>query len=192
LFSWSAESLYLLQRYSAKNTAAGQGALLGLSLLPVGYVAGGVLGTLTDVATGNLGIGTLLNWVPGLGKADEVVDGARAATQGVEEGVEAVARGVTRFTVDLSGQTRIFLRGGTLEVSEHAAQRITQRGLTLDAVESVVTHQQSFRYFHEGAWKTGYYDPISRVFVGTADNMVTTVINNATPKYIQNLQELQP
>jgi hypothetical protein len=192
LFSWSAESLYLLQRYSAKNTAAGQGALLGMSLLPVGYVASGVLGTLADVATGNLGLGTLLNWVPGLGKADEVVDGARAATQGVEEGVEAVARGVTRFTVDLSGQTRIFLRGGTLEVSEHAAQRITQRGLTLDAVESVVTHQQSFRYFHEGAWKTGYYDPISRVFVGTADNMVTTVINNATPKYIQNLQELQP
>jgi hypothetical protein len=50
-----------------------------MSLLPVGYVAGGVLGTLADVATGNLGIGTLLNWVPGLGKADEAVDAGRSA-----------------------------------------------------------------------------------------------------------------
>jgi hypothetical protein len=64
--------------------------------------------------------------------------------------------------------------------------------LTLDAVEGVVTNQQPFRYFHNGVWKTGYYDSSSRVFVGTVDDTVTTVINNATPKYIQNLQAAQP
>jgi hypothetical protein len=98
----------------------------------------------------------------------------------------------TRFIVDASGRTRIFLRGGTLEVSEHAARRITERGLTLDLVEDVVTNQRSFHYFHESVWKIGYYDPERRIFVGTVENKITTVINNASQKYIQNLQAAQP
>lgn len=114
------------------------------------------------------------------------------AYDGQAVGYPLVPGGTARFVVDPSGQTRIFLRNGTLEVSEHAALRVTQRGLTLDAVEGVVTNQQPFRYFHNGVWKTGYYDPASRVFVGTVDDTVTTVINNATPKYIQNLQAAQP
>ena len=67
-----------------------------------------------------------------------------------------------------------------------------RRGLTLDAVEEVVTSQQPFRYFHSGVWKTGYYDTASRVFVGTIDDMVTTDISAASPRYIQNLQAAQP
>ena len=78
------------------------------------------------------------------------------------------------------------------EVSKHAARRITQRGLTLDAVENVVTNQKGFQYFHEGVWKTGYYEPASKTFVGTVNDMVTTVLNNATPSYIKNLQAATP
>ena len=137
--------------------------------------------------------------VAGMGKAFEgieyaFVDGLTAEAQAVGQGfrVPSVPWGRARFVVDPSGKTRIFLGGGKLEVSDHAAQRITQRGLTLDAVEGVVTQQQPFRYFHEGVWKIGYYDPTSRIFVGTVDDTLSTVINNATPKYIRNLQVVQP
>jgi hypothetical protein len=56
----------------------------------------------------------------------------------------------------------------------------------------VVNSAQPFRYFHDGSWKTGYYDPASGVFVGVAENTITTVINNAKPQYIENLKAAQP
>jgi hypothetical protein len=44
----------------------------------------------------------------------------------------------------------------------------------------------------QGVTKTGYYDPVARTFVGTVDDTVTTVIRNASPNYIQNLQAAAP
>ena len=49
-----------------------------------------------------------------------------------------------------------------------------------------------FRYFHAGKWKTGYYDPASRIFAGSVDRRITTVINDAKPQYIENLKAAQP
>jgi hypothetical protein len=99
-----------------------------------------------------------------------------------------------RFVVDSAGETRIFVRAGdeSLEVSQHAALRITQRGLTVDKVEAVVNDAQPFRYYHAGTWKTGYYDAGSRVFVGSSNGTITTVINDASPNYINNLRAARP
>ena len=98
-----------------------------------------------------------------------------------------------RFVVGAGGETTMFLRAGTesLEVTEHAALRMTQRGISIDAAESTLG-QPSFQYFHQGVWKTGYYDPSSRIFIGTVDGRLTTVINNASPNYIANLQAATP
>ena len=80
---------------------------------------------------------------------------------------------------------------GSLEVTEHAALRMTQRGVSIDAAESTLS-QQPFRYYHQDVWKTGYYDPTSRLFLGTVDGRVTTVITRATPTYINNLKAALP
>ena len=107
--------------------------------------------------------------------------------------VAAEAGSGARFVVGAGGETTMSLRAGTesLEVTEHAALRMTQRGISIDAAESTLG-QPSFQYFHQGVWKTGYYDPSSRIFIGTVDGRLTTVINNASPNYIANLQAATP
>jgi RHS repeat-associated protein len=101
---------------------------------------------------------------------------------------------VTRFVADSAGVIRIFLRSvkGLLEVGEHAAKRITQRGTSLDAVEQLISTQQPFPYFHEGVWKSGFYDAASGLFVGSKPGVITTVITHATPQYINNLKAGTP
>ncbi|HCU51562.1 MAG TPA: hypothetical protein DGG94_17480, partial [Micromonosporaceae bacterium] len=135
-----------------------------------------------------------------LGAAGRIFTAARAETAIARsarlgrEGGSGVARPPTgaRYVVDSAGQTRIVVRHGTLEISSHAARRITQRGLTVDIVDAVVSNQAGFKYWHGGLWKVGYYDPTTRVFVGTVDNVVTTVINNVSPNYIRNLMAAHP
>ena len=52
--------------------------------------------------------------------------------------------------------------------------------------------QEPFDYFYNGGWQTGYYDASSRVFVGSVNGQITTVINNVKPNYISNLQTATP
>lgn len=56
----------------------------------------------------------------------------------------------SRFAVDSSGETTMFMQAGkeSLEVTEHAAQRMTQRGISIDAAESAL-RQKPFQYFHQ-------------------------------------------
>ena len=98
-----------------------------------------------------------------------------------------------RFVVDSAGNATLRAQGptGWLEVSEHAAERMTQRGISIDALDSTLT-QQPFQYWHEGVWKTGYYDPLTKIFAGTVDDTVTTVIGKATQNYINNLKAVTP
>lgn len=56
----------------------------------------------------------------------------------------------------------------------------------------VALGQQPSAYFHNGAWKEGFYDPVSKVVLGGAEGRVTTVINNAKQKYIDNLKAASP
>lgn len=95
----------------------------------------------------------------------------------------------TRFTVSSSGETTLNLRlgSGSVEVSEHAALRMAERGISIDSAEAALT-QSPFQYTLDGVVRMGYYDPVSRVFVGTVDETVTTVIGNVKPQYIENLK----
>jgi len=62
----------------------------------------------------------------------------------------------------------------------------------MEQVQKIVNTAQSFRYFHDGAWKTGYYDPVSKIFVAEAEGVITTVIAKVNPQYIENLKKLVP
>jgi hypothetical protein len=81
---------------------------------------------------------------------------------------------------------------GALTPSEHALDRMGERDVPRATVQRIVNERTPFHYFHRGGWKIGYYDPDSRIFVATADGKVITVIRNATPTYIENLQRVQP
>ena len=100
------------------------------------------------------------------------------------------------YSVDSAGETTVSFTtsdGDTFDFSSHALQHLTQRGVPIDDVTSLLDDSSSsFRYFHDGAWKTGFYDPSSGLFVGTANGNVTTVIGNASQNYINNLMAAQP
>ena len=61
---------------------------------------------------------------------------------------------------------RVF--GREFRLSAHAALRLGQRAVSRDSIIATITGGESFRYFHDGEWKDGYYDATSRVFVGVA------------------------
>jgi len=79
-----------------------------------------------------------------------------------------------------------------LRFSKHALARMNGRGVTQPQVLSVVATQEPFQYYYEGRWKTGYYDPKSRVFVATNEGVVITVIADVTPRYIAGLKRKRP
>lgn len=79
-----------------------------------------------------------------------------------------------------------------LKLSHHAVERISQRGLSLSQIESALVEARGFQYFHDGAWKIGYYDPASEIFLGQHQGNVITVISNVKPQYIENLRGLKP
>ncbi len=78
------------------------------------------------------------------------------------------------------------------QLSRHALERMAQRGVTLEQVQATINNSESFQYFHQGVWKIGYYDPISRIFVAEVDGTIITVITNVKPQYIENLQSVIP
>ncbi len=98
-----------------------------------------------------------------------------------------------RFAVDANGEVTMFLRAGSesLEVTEHAALRLIQRGISIDQAEAVLG-EEPFQYFYKGGWRTGYYDPASHIFIGSVDGRITTVIRNASQNYINNLKAASP
>jgi len=79
-----------------------------------------------------------------------------------------------------------------LTLSQHAVEQISRRGLSLPQIESALVGAQEFQYFHEGAWKIGYYDPVSKIFLAQYQGNVITVISNVKPQYIENLRGLKP
>lgn len=79
------------------------------------------------------------------------------------------------------------------KISNHAMQRMSERGISQEQVKNTM-QQKPFEYFHDSSWKNGYYDASTKVFVGQAkgSGQVTTVINNASPNYINNLKSPKP
>ncbi len=76
--------------------------------------------------------------------------------------------------------------------SKHALARMAERGVNMSLVEQVLETRKPFPYYHQGRWKQGYYDPASQLFIATADNVVITVITDATPRYVENLKRKRP
>lgn len=99
-----------------------------------------------------------------------------------------------RFVVDSAGNTTLRAQGpsGWIDVTSHAAKRMTQRGTSIADVDQALT-QTPFNYWHNNTWKVGYYDPGTNVFVGTVNGVATTVITpSAGPQYVANLLAAAP
>ena len=121
------------------------------------------------------------------------VGGIAGAMGAISGGLVATGTGGARFAVNAAGEATMSLRAGStsLEVSEHAALRLTQRGISIDEAEATLA-QDSFQYLHQNVWKTGYYDSTTRIFLGSVSGKVTTVIKDASLKYINNLKAAKP
>jgi len=81
---------------------------------------------------------------------------------------------------------------GTFETTPHAFDRMRVRGISAKDMKTVIENGETFQYFHDGVWKTGYYDPVTGTFVSTLNGKTLTVINDVTPNYINNLKAVQP
>lgn len=74
------------------------------------------------------------------------------------------------------------------DFTRHALQRLEQRGVSAEEAKAVL-EREPFSYYHDDQWKTGYYDPSSKVFVAkTVDGNVNTVMTNVEKAYINRLQ----
>ncbi len=78
------------------------------------------------------------------------------------------------------------------DIGSHALQRMAERGISIDQLQNALLNNEPFKYFHDGQWKLGYYDEISKVFVAVLmeTRTILTVINNTSPNYIENLKKL--
>ena len=79
-----------------------------------------------------------------------------------------------------------------LRLTKHAERRMEQRGVTRAQFDAAVARGEKFRYFHDGKWKTGYYDESTGVFIAADGAAVLTVISGATPSYIRRLKRAKP
>ncbi len=104
-----------------------------------------------------------------------------------------VAAGLKTLKDQIQSLIQPQLPSSEYTITAHALDRITERvGGSLETVATAIDKGQRFVYWHEGVWKTGFFDPASRVFVGTYGNQVLTVIDNVSDNYITNLQAARP
>jgi hypothetical protein len=74
------------------------------------------------------------------------------------------------------------------DFSGHALQRLEQRGVSVEQARTVLA-REPFSYYHDGVWKSGYYDPSSKVLIAkTIDGNINTVMTNVDRAYIRRLQ----
>jgi RHS repeat-associated protein len=98
----------------------------------------------------------------------------------------------TRFGDSLGGRmNQVYnqLSDKGYNFSDHAIQRISERGINPTNVINTLQNSKPFQYFHEGTMKYGYYDSATKTFIGQIQNTgkITTVINNVGTNYISNL-----
>ena len=79
-----------------------------------------------------------------------------------------------------------------MELSNHALQRMRQRGITREQVEETLRNERPFHYFHEGEWKVGYYNRSSGIFVSQVRGTIVTVITQVRAQYVENLRKGAP
>lgn len=79
-----------------------------------------------------------------------------------------------------------------LRFSKHALSRMNERGVSELDARKTIESGEIFRYYHQGGWKTGYYDPAKRLFIATAEGVVITVITDASRSYVDRLKRKKP
>jgi hypothetical protein len=125
-----------------------------------------------SLALGGIGMIGRLRGIGMIGKLRELLAAEGGAAQAARTGLT--------FTTDSAGDTAVSLRtaaGDTFRYSNHALQRLTERGVSLDQASTLLgDSSKSFPYFHDDVWKIGFYDPSSRLFIVTLNGDVTTVI----------------
>ena len=67
---------------------------------------------------------------------------------------------------------------------------MSQRDISQETLNQALGVEPS-RYYHDGLWKLGYYDPSTRTFVGRAADTIKTV-TRAAPGDIDNLKANMP
>lgn len=79
---------------------------------------------------------------------------------------------------------------GPASLGTHALDQMAKRNISMDQFHNVVQNGEVFPYYHDGADKIGYYNPQTGIFAGQAvkSGKFTTVINDVTSRYIQNLK----
>ncbi|WP_146259267.1 RHS repeat-associated core domain-containing protein [Streptomyces tateyamensis] len=76
--------------------------------------------------------------------------------------------------------------------TRHALQRLRERHVP-DEDGRALLQREPFSYYHDGQWKSGYYDPKSKLFVGkTIDGNVNTVMIEVEQGYISRLKAARP
>lgn len=76
--------------------------------------------------------------------------------------------------------------------SSHSQRRMDDRGVSQADIDTVL-EREPFSYWHEDQWKSGFYDPKSKVFVAkTIDGTVNTVMTNVDKAYVSRLQKERP
>jgi RHS repeat-associated protein len=73
--------------------------------------------------------------------------------------------------------------------TDHAIKRIAERNVNGSKVINILQNTKPIQYFHEGVMKNGYYDSVSKIFIGQVQSSgkITTIIDNVKPSYINNL-----
>ncbi len=110
----------------------------------------------------------------------------------VDKAVQALDY-TTRYGTQLGSkmnQVAQNLEGQPYKFSEHSIERIAQKvGVGNESKVLNTLQQKPFEYFHEGANKLGYYNEATKIFVAQAKDsgVITTVINNVSKNYINNL-----
>jgi len=82
--------------------------------------------------------------------------------------------------------------GYGVRLSDHAIERMAGRDVGINQVRQMIAQITPFNYYHQGEWKLGYYDPVNRIFVGRVGDVITTVIADVKPQYIENLKVAKP
>ena len=129
------------------------------------------------------------------GKIGGVGDGERFA-DGAREGITRTAGAVGQAALEA-----VFVKGigelgevvtTELKLSDHAVERMAARGVSSGRVQQTLNVAKPFEYFHDGVWKTGYYDASTRTFVARVGDEISTVITDVSKDYIRGLKEANP
>lgn len=78
-----------------------------------------------------------------------------------------------------------------MKLSQHTLEKsIPKRHITKEQVVETINKNNPFKYFHKGEWQTGFYDKVTKIFVGKGNKITTTM--KAAEKYIENLLKKTP